>query len=158
MTITLQDVQIILGLHVDGLPITGRVDQDYDALCLTQLGFPIPENNKTGGRIQIRQLSRWFPNLPNNAGDVEVQRYARANILQLLGRTLFADKSNNLVHIRICNFWRILRRQDNTVGVVQLWLAYIDNCVLQPTLMEQRLQVRSYYCNYGHGIGCLFLH
>ncbi|KAK9148305.1 hypothetical protein Scep_007062 [Stephania cephalantha] len=104
MTITLQDVQIILGLPVDGLPITGRVEQDYDALCLTQLGFPFPENNKTGGRIQIRQLSRWFPNLPNNAGDVEVQRYARAYILQLLGGTLFADKSNNLVHITYLQF------------------------------------------------------
>ncbi|KAK9133481.1 hypothetical protein Scep_013009 [Stephania cephalantha] len=104
MTITLQDVQIILGLHVNGLPITGRVEQDYDALCLTQLGFSFPENNRTGGRIQIRKLSRWFPNLPNNADDVEVQRYARAYILQLLRGTLFADKSNNLVHITYLQF------------------------------------------------------
>ncbi|KAK9125247.1 hypothetical protein Scep_014093 [Stephania cephalantha] len=104
MTITLQDVQVILGLPVDGLPITGRVEQDYDAFCLTLLGFPFPENNKTEGRIQIQQFSRWFPNLPNNAGDVEVQRYARAYILQLLGGTLFADKSNNLVHITYLQF------------------------------------------------------
>ncbi|KAK9082863.1 hypothetical protein Scep_029334 [Stephania cephalantha] len=92
------------GCPVDGLPITGRVDQDYDALCFTQLGFPFPENNRTGGRIQIRQLSRWFPNLPDNANEVEVQRYARAYILQLLGGTLFADKSNNLVHITYLQF------------------------------------------------------
>ncbi|KAK9135433.1 hypothetical protein Syun_014763 [Stephania yunnanensis] len=104
MTITLQDVQIILGLPVDGLPITGRVEQDYNALCLIQLGFPFPENNRTGGRIRIRQLSRWFPNLPQDADDVEVQRYARAYILQLLGGTLFADKSNNLVHITYLQF------------------------------------------------------
>ncbi|KAK9107061.1 hypothetical protein Syun_023072 [Stephania yunnanensis] len=104
MTITLQDVQIILGLPVDELPITGRVEQDYKALCLTQLRFPFLENNRNGGRIQIRQLSRWFLNLPNNANEVEVQRYASAYILQLLGGTLFADKSNNFVHITYLQF------------------------------------------------------
>ncbi|KAK9169295.1 hypothetical protein Syun_001435 [Stephania yunnanensis] len=46
MTITLQHVQIILGLPVDGLPLTGRVEQDYDALCLTLLGFPFPKKQQ----------------------------------------------------------------------------------------------------------------
>ncbi|KAK9087973.1 hypothetical protein Syun_030367 [Stephania yunnanensis] len=66
--------------------------------------LPFPENNKLEVWTQIRQFSRWFSNLPNNAGDVEVQCYARAYILQLLGRTLFADKSNNLVHITYLQF------------------------------------------------------
>ncbi|KAK9132246.1 hypothetical protein Scep_011774 [Stephania cephalantha] len=142
MTITLQYVQMILGLPVDGLPITGRVEQDYDALCLTLLGFPFPENNKTGGWIQIHQLSRWFPNLPNNVGDVEVHAMQERTSYNFLEELYLQTSLTILFTSRIYTFRRILRRQENTVGVVQLWLTYIDNCVLPLTMMEQRLQVQ----------------
>ena len=38
MTITLQDVAIILGLRIHGLPITGTCDIDWSLLCYEFLG------------------------------------------------------------------------------------------------------------------------
>ncbi|KAK9112276.1 hypothetical protein Scep_019795 [Stephania cephalantha] len=111
MTITLQDVQIILGLPVDGLPITGRVDQDYDALCFTQLGFPFPKITD----LRADSNSATFKVVskpPDNANDVEVQRYARAYIPQLLGEHYLRTSRTTSFTSHICNFWKISRLLD----------------------------------------------
>ncbi|KAK9105730.1 hypothetical protein Scep_022574 [Stephania cephalantha] len=129
MTITLQDVQIILGLPVDGLPITGRVEQDYNALCLTQPGFPFPENNRPvadSNSPTVTMVSK--PS--TDADDEDVQRYARAYILQLLGGTLFADKSNNLVHITYLQFLEDFEAADKINWGSATRLTYIDSYVL----------------------------
>ncbi|KAL7235678.1 hypothetical protein ACSBR1_019048 [Camellia fascicularis] len=44
-------------------------------------------------------LSQTYGNLPIDADDVTVQRYARAFILQLLGGSIFAAKSGSMVQL-----------------------------------------------------------
>ncbi|RVW90033.1 hypothetical protein CK203_035856 [Vitis vinifera] len=65
MTVTLQDVAMIPGLLIHGPPITGTCDIDCE-----QFSYP-----------------------PAGVDDVNLQRYARAFILALLGGALFADKT-----------------------------------------------------------------
>ena len=59
MGITLQDMEVMLRLPVDGLPVTGRTDYVWSKLCEELLGHKplpsIPNSNKstlTGARIK----------------------------------------------------------------------------------------------------------
>ncbi|MFQ6631095.1 hypothetical protein Gotur_009966 [Gossypium turneri] len=69
-TITLEDVQLQLGLPVDGSALTGFVQSNT---------FPKPGNDST---------------------EVERIQYARAYILEMIEGYLMPDLSRNLVHLR----------------------------------------------------------
>ncbi|KAL7212054.1 hypothetical protein ACSBR2_014838 [Camellia fascicularis] len=86
-TITLQDVNILFGLRVDGKVITGNTSYDWLVVC----------NRLTYG------------NLPIDVDDVIVQRYARAFILQLLGCSIFAGKFGSTMQLM---FLRLLEDFD----------------------------------------------
>ncbi|KAK9140170.1 hypothetical protein Scep_009851 [Stephania cephalantha] len=113
---------------------------DYQFGASTKITMPCASHNSDSLSPKItdrradsnsKQLSRWFPNLPDNANDVEVQRYARAYILQLLGGTLFADKSNNLVHITYLQFLEDFEAtgQDDGWGSATLAHLYRQLCL-----------------------------
>ena len=54
MTITLQDVVVILGLRIHGLPITGTCDIDWSLLCYKLLGVTPPTSEIRGLAISTR--------------------------------------------------------------------------------------------------------
>ncbi|KAK9121688.1 hypothetical protein Syun_019305 [Stephania yunnanensis] len=110
MTITLQDVQIILGLLVDGLSITGRVEQDYDVLCLAQLGFPFPENNKTGGRFKFTNFQDGFQTFQIMLMMWKCNAMRERTSYNFLEELYLQTSLTISFTSRICNFWRILRR------------------------------------------------
>ena len=61
MSITLQDVEVIFGLSIDGEVLVGPtavVDGDWSQLCMELLGFTSVNDNKTlvGQRILISRL------------------------------------------------------------------------------------------------------
>ncbi|KAL9670527.1 hypothetical protein QQ045_008080 [Rhodiola kirilowii] len=75
-TITLQDVSLLTGLPVEGMPVTGR----------SQINF---------------EERSWFTDhlreIPADAGEEMLKMYARAYLLHLIGSTLFSDKSGNTI-------------------------------------------------------------
>ena len=100
MTVTLQDVAMILGLRIHGPPITGTCDIDWSLLCSELLGVVPPPSQIRGSSISARWLREQFSYPPAGVDDVILQRYARAFILALLGGALFADKTGT--HVQLC--------------------------------------------------------
>ena len=104
ITITLQDVEVILGLPVDGDAVTGSTQKNWMSVCEEFLGFrPITQEQHkelNGQRILIKRLLEQVANpLPPDAEEDELHKYARCYILALLGDTIFMDKSGDRVHL-----------------------------------------------------------
>ncbi|KAK5802825.1 hypothetical protein PVK06_030450 [Gossypium arboreum] len=98
-TITLEDVQLQLGLSVDGYVVTGSAQSaDWGAVCYELLGA-IPDNIN-GGRIEMGWLRDTFPEPDNDLTELERIRYAQAYILEIIGGYLMPDLSRNRVHLR----------------------------------------------------------
>ncbi|KAH7834211.1 hypothetical protein Vadar_013811 [Vaccinium darrowii] len=86
-TVTLQDVEVILGIPVDGLPIVGSTEQDWDKLCKELLGL-IPEAkvSRTGGKVKLSWLRAHFKgHLEAEYLEEQVRQQARGYILLLIG-------------------------------------------------------------------------
>ncbi|KAK9998193.1 hypothetical protein SO802_017796 [Lithocarpus litseifolius] len=103
VTITLQDVEVLLRLPVDGEAITGSTQKEWVNVWRDFLGFQ-PVNNERkqldGQRILIKRLlEKVADTLPPNAEEDQVHKYARCYILALLRDTIFVDKSGDRVHL-----------------------------------------------------------
>ncbi|MBA0785193.1 hypothetical protein Gotri_006814, partial [Gossypium trilobum] len=97
--ITLEDVQLQLGLMVDGSALIESVQSaDWGAVCYDLLGAI--SDNIYGGRIEMGWLQNTFPKSGNDSTEVERIRYAWAYILKMIGGYLMSDLSRNLVHLR----------------------------------------------------------
>ncbi|XP_050259800.1 serine/threonine-protein phosphatase 7 long form homolog [Quercus robur] len=115
MTITLQDVEVIFGLPIDGEVLVGPTaveDGTWRDVCGELLGFTPPNDNKTlvGQRILISRLVEAIAApLPEDATEIQIHRYARCYILALVGDKLFMDKSGDRVHLMFLEFMHNLR-------------------------------------------------
>ncbi|XP_030941559.1 serine/threonine-protein phosphatase 7 long form homolog [Quercus lobata] len=117
MTITLQDIEVIMGVLVDGLSVVGCTSPtvNWRDLCGKLLGHRPPErepgHNKNTGlmegpRVKAKWLEDRFSNpLPVDAPEELVQKYARFYIVEMLGGTLFMDKSGERISIRYLQFF-----------------------------------------------------
>uniref|UniRef100_A0A2N9GI22 Aminotransferase-like plant mobile domain-containing protein n=1 Tax=Fagus sylvatica TaxID=28930 RepID=A0A2N9GI22_FAGSY len=112
MTITLQDVGVMLGLPVDGQAVVGSTNLNWRILCGELLGRIPPPNKLKGARLSMPWLSDVFGVLPDDADDATVQQYARAYILEMIGGSIFADKSGDRVHLQ----WLGLLRDFDIAG------------------------------------------
>ena len=85
MGITLQDIEVMLGITVDGLPVTGKTNLQWNVVCQDLLGHEPPpmilNSNKSilaGVRIRYKWLDARFATPPAaDAGDEVVQQHAR---------------------------------------------------------------------------------
>ena len=115
MGITLQDIEVMLRVPVDGLSVIGKTNLTWKDLCTESLGFTsppsVPHSNENksvlvGERIQINWLAEQFRDLlAANASDVVVWRYARYHILLQLGFLLFMDKSAQWISLMPLQFF-----------------------------------------------------
>ncbi|KAH1064809.1 hypothetical protein J1N35_029796 [Gossypium stocksii] len=97
-TITLEDVQLQLGLPVDGYVVIGSTQStDWGAACYELLGAIL--DNINGGWIEMDWLRDTFPEPDNDSTELERIRYARAYILEIIGGYLMPDLSQNPVHL-----------------------------------------------------------
>ena len=97
------DVEVLLGLPIDGEAATGSTVKVWRDMWQDFLGFNVPLDNATvlqGQRIVIKRLLEQVvvPLLPNTEED-QLHKYARCYILVLLGDTIFMDKFDNRVHL-----------------------------------------------------------
>uniref|UniRef100_A0A2N9IJ12 Aminotransferase-like plant mobile domain-containing protein n=1 Tax=Fagus sylvatica TaxID=28930 RepID=A0A2N9IJ12_FAGSY len=123
MTITLQDMEVMLGLPVDGRPVIRSTILKWPELCGELLGVIPPPEKLVGCRLNMTWLSETFGVLPDNADEVTVQRYARAYILEMLGGSVFADTSGDIgAPFMLCNAAKA-RTKDigGALILVQLW-------------------------------------
>ncbi|KAH9604777.1 hypothetical protein KSS87_004294 [Heliosperma pusillum] len=95
--ITLQDVNVLLGLKVGGLPITGNGEQAWMQLFEHYLGIAPPKEAIKGNAIKLSWLIRTFKRLPDPYTEQQLHYFVRTYLLYLIGAVLFPDKSGNLV-------------------------------------------------------------
>ena len=114
MSITLQDVEVIFRLPIDGEVLVGPiavVDGDWKQLCMELLGFTLANDNKTlvGQRILTSRLVDVVVEpLPHDTTEIQIHQYAWLYILALLGDKLFMDKSRDRVHLMFLEFlWNL---------------------------------------------------
>ena len=115
MSITLEDVEVIFRLPIDGEVLVGPtavVDRNWRQLCVELLGFGVSaNNNKTlvEQRILISCLiERIAKPLPHDATEIQIHQYAWCYILALLGDKIFMDKLGDRVHLMFLEFlWNL---------------------------------------------------
>ncbi|KAL5162912.1 Serine/threonine-protein phosphatase 7 long form [Glycine soja] len=105
-TITLQDVSVLLGISVDGLPLIGPTNLDWADLCEELLGVRPQEDEIRGSVVKLSWLAHHFAQINNDDDEEQVRRFARAWILRFIGSVLFVDKSSNKVSLRYLQFLR----------------------------------------------------
>ncbi|KAH7865249.1 hypothetical protein Vadar_004185 [Vaccinium darrowii] len=100
-TVTLQDVEVILGIPVDGLPVVGSTEQDWDKLCEELLGLTLRAKvSRTEGKVELSWLRAHFKgHLEAEHSEEQVRQQARGYILLLIGGMLIPDGSGGSVHL-----------------------------------------------------------
>ena len=92
MTITFQDVNIILGLCIEGPAVTGTCMFNVAELCGDLLSVTPPADALRGSAISLRWLCDQLSTPAPDANEVTLERSARGFILVLMGSFLFEDK------------------------------------------------------------------
>ncbi|KAJ0959797.1 hypothetical protein J5N97_000507 [Dioscorea zingiberensis] len=96
MTITLQDVEVLTGLRVDGRAVVANMYEDWENLCEELLG-EVPEEI-VKGMVPISWLYSTFSVVSEQHKNED--HVARAYILYLIGTRLMPYSSGNLVHLK----------------------------------------------------------
>ena len=108
--ITLQDVEVLLGIPIDGEAIVRITNLTWATKCQSMLGIATNTVVLKGQRILINKLlEKIDQGLPDGAAKVVVHQYARCYILALLADIIFADKSGDRVHTMWLQILRDLR-------------------------------------------------
>ncbi|CAN1832925.1 Serine/threonine-protein phosphatase 7 long form homolog [Linum perenne] len=101
-TITLEDVEVLTGLPIDGVPVTVAVDRrDPGVVCEELLDARPPAGSCTGQSVKISWVKGMFDRLPAGAPADVVLRYARAYTWVLLGAILLADRTGDLIPVHL---------------------------------------------------------
>ena len=100
MTITLQDVAIILGLRIDDPAAMGTCVLDVAELCAELLGVTLHAHALRGSAISIWWLCDQLSTPAPDADEVALKRSAHGFILALMRSFLFVDKKG--VHVHLC--------------------------------------------------------
>ena len=98
-TITLEDVALQLGLHVDGRIVTSPTYYDWEQMCAKYIGVVPLENALVGSTLKLKWLKEHMLTLPAKPTPQQPAAHCRANILGMIGGELMPDKLGNRVHL-----------------------------------------------------------
>ena len=124
MTITLQDMEVIIGVPIDGLPMVEFTHmQNWGNLCAELLGHRPPNKQvdaskntavMEGPKVKAKWLDERFSNpFLADAIEVLVHQYARFYILGMLGDMLLMDKSGKRFSIMYLQFFNPINNRKN---------------------------------------------
>ncbi|KAL1191812.1 Protein MAIN-LIKE 2 [Cardamine amara subsp. amara] len=99
MTVTLEDIALLLGLGIDGKPVIGVTYTTCSAVCERYLGLAPDSNYASGGMVKLSWLKEYFSGCPDDASYEEVERCTRAYLLYLVGSTIFSTTTGNKVPV-----------------------------------------------------------
>lgn len=95
VTITLQDVAMILGLPIAGHAVTVNQTESQNELVERYLGKAPPSDRPRPG-LRVSWVRAEFNYCPEDADEETVKQHARAYILSLIGGLLFPDASGDM--------------------------------------------------------------
>ncbi|XP_010467045.1 PREDICTED: serine/threonine-protein phosphatase 7 long form homolog isoform X2 [Camelina sativa] len=99
MTVTLEDIALLLGLGIDGKPVIGVTYTTCSAVCERYLG-KVPESNyASGGMVKLSWLKDKFSDCKDDASFDRVEYCTRAYLLYLVGSTIFSTTTGNKVPV-----------------------------------------------------------
>ncbi|KAJ9555058.1 hypothetical protein OSB04_009672 [Centaurea solstitialis] len=106
VTVTLQDVQVLWGLRIDGEAVTGCDRKwEFDAkvdMCQRLLGITPTATDFKRAQLKIITVRNVLTTeFPDNASNEQCMQRARAYILVLLGGAVFPDSNDNCVHMNL---------------------------------------------------------
>ncbi|KAL6627361.1 hypothetical protein ACP70R_031087 [Stipagrostis hirtigluma subsp. patula] len=96
VTITLQDVAMILGLPIAGRAVTVNPAESPNELVERYLGRAPPSDSRSRPGLRVSWLRAEFNNCSEDADEETVKQHARAYILSLISGLLFPDASGDL--------------------------------------------------------------
>ena len=113
VTITLQDVVVLLGLPVDGRALICDVspgpDMSWRGYVESIFGHAPDVERFNGARLQLSFFSSITPHvLPDGASVEELTHYTRCYLVWLIGGILFTDHSGGSIHPMFLHFLRDL--------------------------------------------------
>ncbi|KAJ0510285.1 putative protein-serine/threonine phosphatase [Helianthus annuus] len=114
-TVTLQDVNVLWGLPIEGVPVCGADTpisfSDAASMCENLLGFRPTENQIQGKRISsvriLTEIKSGFSE--HDATEEQCIIRARLIIFYLIGCTVFPDNANNWISLHFLHYLHDLR-------------------------------------------------
>ncbi|XP_017644331.1 protein MAIN-LIKE 2-like [Gossypium arboreum] len=99
-TVTLEDVALQLGLHINGSAVTGvSAIAEPTALCHSLLGVSPVDDKSSFTGLKFSWLKVNFEHLSVNVTEHKVMCAAQAYITHIIGGVLMLDMNNNKVHL-----------------------------------------------------------
>ncbi|CAN1807867.1 Serine/threonine-protein phosphatase 7 long form homolog [Linum perenne] len=140
-TLSLQDVNIISGLRIDGGVVTSwTASNSWIKMIADFLGPRLKAGSAhmKGSQLKLTWLTQTFNELPPHPTPLDIERYARAYMLCLIGGFLFPNKSTRYVHL----MWLPLLANFNNAATLSWGLAclawlYRELCRASHVVSEQ---------------------
>ncbi|KAL0304112.1 UNVERIFIED_CONTAM: Serine/threonine-protein phosphatase 7 long form [Sesamum radiatum] len=153
-TITLEDVQIIWALPIDGLPVTGldieRSTEEWQIYCREYLGFSPDEEAFKGSRLHTHAIMNFIRTveITHDTPRPTVVQYTRCIAMLLLGGLMCPDSSGNMVPLLYLSKLEEINTARNYSWGSAVLAFYTGNYVMPVSKAKRQLVV---HCNcYRH--------
>ncbi|XP_050205444.1 protein MAIN-LIKE 2 [Mercurialis annua] len=158
MTVTLQDVALLLGLAIDGKPVIGLTYTTCSSVCERLLGRAPDSKYASGGMVKLSWLKEFFSNCPVDAPTEVVEQCTRAYLLYLVGSTIFSTTTGNKVPVMYLPLFENFEEAGNyawgAAALAFLYRALGNACVKSQSTICGCLTLLQCWSYFHLNIGC----